>query len=67
MEIEDILQREVKWKEEVPGGVEFFAYIDGELCQLRMNDFPDEPLYTLTWKNSQIDLDDRPIKWDVPL
>lgn len=61
--IEQILQKPVTWREEVPSGVEFFSYVDGDLCQLTMNDYPDEPLYTLRWKESSLDIDDRPSSW----
>lgn len=61
--IEQLLQRPVIWREEVPAGVEFFSYVDDDLCQLTMNDYPDEPLYTLRWKESSLDIDDRPSLW----
>ena len=53
----------IAWREEVPGGVEFFSYVNGELCQLTMNDFPDEPLYTLRWREEELDIDDPPLGW----
>lgn len=64
--IEDLFLRKIVWREETKRGVQFYAYVDGELCQLRMNDFPQEPLYTVTWKDFSVDLDDRPNGWIIP-
>ena len=64
--ISELFKQKIEWSEEVPGGTQFYAYIDGELCQLTMNDYPDEPLYTLKWKNFSLDLDDRPNGWKFP-
>lgn len=36
-----------------------------EDCFLRMNDFPEEPLWTLFFKGEQIDFDDKPIFWKI--
>jgi hypothetical protein len=64
--IRDLFNREIQWSEETSGGTQFYAYIDGDLCQLKMNDYPDEPLYTLRWHDFSVDLDDRPTKWEFP-
>jgi hypothetical protein len=40
--------------------------VGGEKCQLLMNDFPDEPLYTLKWRGTSLDLDDSPPSWKIP-
>jgi hypothetical protein len=34
-------------------------------CYLRMNDFPDEPLWTLFYKGDSIDFDDTPSIWHI--
>jgi hypothetical protein len=36
-----------------------------EDCYLRMNDFPDEPLWTLYFKGKKIDFDDKPDWWKI--
>lgn len=64
--IEELFERQIDWKEEVPGGIQFFSYVEGELCQLTMNDYPDEPMYTLKWKDSTLDMDDLPDGWTIP-
>ena len=52
--IEEVLGEEVFWAEVTPEGVEYTATVKGRLCKLRMNDFPEEPLYTLTVDNEKI-------------
>jgi hypothetical protein len=56
----------IQWIPEVPGGIEFYAYLEGDLCQLTLNDFPEEPLYTLRWKDASLDFNDRPGCWYIP-
>ncbi len=36
-----------------------------EKCFLRMNDFPEEPLWTLFYNGDSIDFDDTPLLWKV--
>jgi hypothetical protein len=36
-----------------------------EECWLRMNDFPDEPLWTLFFKGEEKDIEDTPNSWKV--
>jgi hypothetical protein len=39
------------------------AQVNGHQCVLTMNNFPEEPLYTATVDEKQIDLDDAPSQW----
>jgi hypothetical protein len=64
--IGEVLKAQVVWQEVTPGGVEFVAEVRGHPCKLRMNDFPDEPLYTLSVGGNKIDLDDAPAGWAFP-
>lgn len=61
--IENLLKKTIFWRPEINQGIEFYAYIENELCQLTMNDFPDNPLYTLRWRDFSIDIDDCPDCW----
>lgn len=36
-----------------------------EICFLRMNNFPEEPLWTLFYHNESIDIEDTPEKWKI--
>jgi hypothetical protein len=63
--IEDLLKKKIEWEKE--GGLPKWRGIsEGEECQLLMNDFPDEPLYTLKWREGSLDLDDAPASWLIP-
>ena len=64
--IKQILRASVVWREVVPGGVEFHAEVKGHTCKLRMNDFPEEPLYTLIVEGEELDIDDAPKGWSFP-
>ncbi|MES2738520.1 MAG: hypothetical protein V4672_19525 [Verrucomicrobiota bacterium] len=61
--IEQLLTTRIVWNEEVRGGVEFFAYLEGGLCQLTMNNFPEKSLYSLRWHDSVLHVDDVPAGW----
>lgn len=60
LNIQTVLDAEVTWTPIERGGVKFSAEIQDVNCQLRMNDFPEEPLYTLYVGNDQLDLNDPP-------
>lgn len=62
----DIFDRGIDWKLDDSGGPNFRASIDGEAYTLSMNNFPEEPLFTLRWKSESIDLDDLPSNWTLP-
>ena len=63
--INDLLVERIKWKE--VGTCEFISEIDQCECKLKMNDFPDEPMYTLSFQGESVDFDDKPQCWDIPI
>jgi hypothetical protein len=63
--INDLLGVVIVWAKH-PATPTWLATVDGEVCTLTMNDFPDEPLYTLKWRNGSIDLDGAPASWSIP-
>jgi hypothetical protein len=66
-DIKSLFKRRINWQSTKSGRAEWYAYVDGDKCNLHMNDFPDEPLYTLAYKGQSIDFDDKPIGWIVSL
>ncbi len=66
-ELEFLFAEQINWQFANSGRVEFYAYVNHEKCELRMNDFPEEPLYTLTFKGQSVDFDDCPKIWSLPL
>jgi hypothetical protein len=65
-DLKKLFERKIRWQNVKDSGVEFIAEVDNEKCILRMNDFPDEPLFTLIYKGNQIDFDNRPALWEIP-
>ena len=61
--VRDLLKVRIVWKRVVPG--RWGATVEGVACSLRMNDFPDEPLYTVSALGEEIDLDDAPQSWRI--
>ncbi len=49
-----------------PGEPEWKAMLGDQECRLKMNDFPEEPLYILTWSDQTLDMDDAPPCWTIP-
>jgi hypothetical protein len=66
-DISSLFKKRINWRVMQTGKAEWYADIDGERGELRMNNFPDEPLYTLTYKGNTVDFDDKPMIWIVPL
>lgn len=52
-----MLSRPISWLKR-EGEPKWFARVDGVECHLRMNDFPEERLYTLEYRGEALDLDD---------
>jgi len=63
--IVEIMKGRVFWTETIQGGTEFTGIFKGHICKLRMNDFPDQPLYTLAIGNDQASFDDIPRTWTL--
>ena len=63
--IEDLLDAKIAWIKEV-GLPRWRAFCAGEKCELTMNNFPEEALYTLKWRESSLDIDDSPTSWSIP-
>jgi hypothetical protein len=59
----DLLTLPVVW-EKVNDGF-WRARINDHECLLRMNNFPEEPLYTITAGGSSVDVDDAPAGWKI--
>lgn len=65
-----LMRATVSWTRVAPG--RWRTTVEGEECSLTMNDFPEEPLYTIRAFGETLDIDDAPAGWtiempDVPL
>ena len=66
MDNSKILNTKINWVR-VDDNIRYcFAYYQEKVILLRMNDFPDEPLFTLINGISITDLDELPSKWSYP-
>jgi hypothetical protein len=63
--INALLGARIAWIKEV-GSPRWHATHAGEKCELTMNNFPQEALYTLKWRGESVDLDDSPSNWSIP-
>jgi len=65
MIINKILTKEIVWGKHPTQERYFSHYEDGKLILLRINNFPDEPLYTVIDGLNILDLDDKPTVWHL--
>ena len=67
MKIKNLLKKNIKWKNHPDKKVRRFFYceIEGRLILLRMNNFPDEVLYTVINGLEIIDIEDKPENWEL--
>ena len=63
VDITDFSDKLILWKKHELGLRYWYSEIDGDILFLRMNNFPDEPLYTLISKKTIRDYDDLPDRW----
>jgi hypothetical protein len=61
--VQDLLRMSLDWKKAAPGRWE--AVAKGTRCTLVMNNFPEEPLYTVAMHGESMDLDDPPPSWRI--
>jgi hypothetical protein len=63
--LNDIQQAKITWIATRDDPTLFEAVFNGEHVQLRMNDFPDEPIYTLFVRDKAIDIEEGPQVWHL--
>jgi len=63
--VQELLNIPIQWKK-IPQQPKWLSIVGNSECCLTLNSFPDEALYTLTWRNQTYDLDDLPKFWAIP-
>jgi len=63
--LKDIQETKITWVASKDNPATFEAVFNGEQVRLRINDFPDEPLYTLFIRDEAIDIEERPRVWHL--
>ena len=61
--MDEVLRARLEWKKTGPGQWE--SVLNEKRCRLTMNDFPDEPLYTVLVDEELMDIDDVPPGWHI--
>jgi hypothetical protein len=65
--VQNYLTEKIIWREGADPLYPYVAKSDGEKCIIRLNDFPDEHLYTLIVNEVEIaDFSDWPEQWVRP-
>lgn len=62
-ELDHLLLTSIAWQKISPG--KWTARVNAVEYTLRMNDFPDEPLYTVSSKRLSLTIDDAPKQWKI--
>jgi len=65
MTIENLLKTKVKWKKHKVSSRFFYHQSNDQISLLRINDFPDEPLFTVISGLEIKDMDDKPLEWKL--
>jgi len=63
--LRDIQQTKITWVATKDDPTIFEAFFNGEHVRLRLNDFPDEPLYTLFLRDKAVDIEEGPTAWHL--
>ena len=66
MDVKKLLGMKIDWQKTSESEYLFWAIVDGEELQLRLNDFPEEPICTLSRSTGKRDLDDLGENWTLP-
>jgi len=65
--IQNYLEEKVIWHKGTDPQYPYVGKYDQEECLIRLNDFPDEPLYTLIVNGAEVaSFDDWPNQWERP-
>ncbi len=65
--VTDYLAEKIVWRKTADPKHPYMAEVEGEKCVIRLNDFPDEHLYTLIVNEVEIaDFDDWSAQWGRP-
>ncbi len=66
MSTAELLKHKINWINHSSNIRYWYFEEQGKIILLRMNDFPDEPLYTVINGLEITDIDDLPKNWHVP-
>ena len=64
--IKNLFMEDVVWQKIKGKNGKWFTEFNGEKYHLQMNDFPDEPLFTVKSESESMNFDDPPLLWLIP-
>lgn len=62
----NLLKMEIKWTSHPSNPRYYYSKINQHLVLLRINNFPDESMYSLINGLDILDFDDSPSQWQIP-
>ncbi len=65
MNIQDIIEKRIFWHQDKKESTRFYSELNGVKVYLRINNFPEEPLYTVFLGTDSLDIEDKPVKWII--
>jgi len=66
MDVKNLVKQKIGWRRD-PENLQMFysPELDRKNYKLRMNDFPEEPLWTLFCDGVEIDIEETPSRWEI--
>ena len=66
MNLEELFCRPIEWRRSDENRFLFYSEVEGQRVELRLNDFPDEPLCTLFCAGEEMDFETLGEHWKMP-
>lgn len=66
MKLLELLDLAIEWEVVEEDSTFYQTYLGEKKYLLRLNDFPEEPLYTLLSNCQSLDIEDKPVSWILP-
>ena len=63
VDVQELLKRNIRWQ--YVGAGHWAAVVEGVEWRLRMNDWPDQPMYTVLATGVAVDIEAAPTEWDI--
>ena len=67
MKTNQLLSKKIFWKKHETDKRYFYHYEGDKVILLRINNFPEEPLYTIINGLDILDMEDRPKEWKLEI
>ncbi len=65
-DVKMLFKKGIVWQKAKGENGKWYTDFNGERFTLQMNDFPDEPLFTVFSDSDAVNFDDPPLMWFIP-